>query len=515
MKIAVIISGEFRSFETCWPSMSFLHNRDDVDFYFSTWNISKVVNESLNLHVEEEITEDKIKSIMQVPVTIDIASGFQECRYNSKMINRWLTGYEMVKKSGIEYSHLVVIRPDLFFKVDSEFRINLDQLACDRVLFAWYKEGAKLQDNFFAGPIHSIDKILDRLTVAEWNAAAETDWHVWWTDFVFSKIDTIFRLGGHAPFAFCRYPIKKDPSFEDIERAEILWRNTQMLDFMDVHGRELPVISWGEEIVSQVEKEVSDTEFTIDNEGLMSAVSKFGEHLVRRILRKRKQSTAVIISGEIRNTSASQLSLHIWKSPYFFISTWDTCDTRLLTVKPTLTILSNESEMSELPFEATWGVNQYRMMFLWTKLQQIPDVFDSYVIIRPDIFYWDEGFEIQYGQIKTLSMNLDWCQDQLFVVDRAGLAILANAYVAALNQTAASEVHIFLANFLNARNIDFSSTMGLKLNPIIQRDIFTSLESDGYDVDTARAVYAAAATWWRQNNKARYGGIPPISHQLV
>lgn len=62
-RIAVIISGEYRTFDICRKTMTFLDN-ENVGVYFSTWDRTVQSNKYLNYHIDETVTINRIKSAL-------------------------------------------------------------------------------------------------------------------------------------------------------------------------------------------------------------------------------------------------------------------------------------------------------------------------------------------------------------------------------------------------------------------------------------------------------------------
>jgi tRNA A-37 threonylcarbamoyl transferase component Bud32 len=121
-RIAVLVSGEYREFEIAHKSWEFINN-PNVDFYFSTWEISKQKNPKLGIGVKENITEHDIRKYLPNCRNIDIGSELK-LRISNKtngqrMVNRWIKSIEMVQASGIDYDICIIIRPDLFLTYDS------------------------------------------------------------------------------------------------------------------------------------------------------------------------------------------------------------------------------------------------------------------------------------------------------------------------------------------------------------------------------------------------------------
>lgn len=112
MKIAILIAGEFREFEICIKSWTF-KNWDNVDFYFSTWNISREINLKLGINLHEDVTIEKIqKHIKVVDYAIDPTKLLLKNTYY--MLDRWKRGLKLIQDSNIFYDVIIIIRPDLY-----------------------------------------------------------------------------------------------------------------------------------------------------------------------------------------------------------------------------------------------------------------------------------------------------------------------------------------------------------------------------------------------------------------
>jgi hypothetical protein len=255
MKIAILISGEYRTFPICRKTMPFLDD-ERADVYVSTWDKSIVKNVQLNLDINNTITEDGVRKDLNRSATILIepVECFVEKRYNSKMIHRWKTGFKMIVDSEIEYDYVLVTRPDLFFDIAHPSMFNLDSLiADDDWQFAWHLPNSKLQDCLFFLRLSSMKKLFNRLDIANWECDDEHDWHTWWTDFVDNK--NIIRLGGHAPFSFCRPNVHLNMTFFEVYDSYIFWRDAQILHQIKLGNRDAVVRDWGIKEIEKIEAE--------------------------------------------------------------------------------------------------------------------------------------------------------------------------------------------------------------------------------------------------------------------
>ena len=127
MKIAVLIYGQYREFDIAVKSWEVLNNFD-CDFYFSTWNKSKQVNE--NIGYRREFNVDKNMILQHYPnATIDI---LDEINYiglgnSEKMIFHWKNCLSLLNKSNKNYDYILLFRFDGYMElsVPSEMLPNL------------------------------------------------------------------------------------------------------------------------------------------------------------------------------------------------------------------------------------------------------------------------------------------------------------------------------------------------------------------------------------------------------
>jgi hypothetical protein len=133
MKLAILIVGEYRTFPNCVKSMTFLDQPNiDKDIYFSTWNKTNTIDPKLpgvfhpinvfNTPIYRDVSLDEIQEVIGIPVT-QISLHPYEISPFPPMVDGWLLGFDLIRKSPVYYSHVLVIRPDLFFN-NSQFLVN-------------------------------------------------------------------------------------------------------------------------------------------------------------------------------------------------------------------------------------------------------------------------------------------------------------------------------------------------------------------------------------------------------
>lgn len=167
MKLAVLVYGMYREFDTVVKSWDFLNNID-CDVYFSTWNVSKQKNTRLGIVVDEEVTEERIKKhIPNAIVSVQSEDTFTELANPQKLIYHWKNCLKMVKDSGIKYDLIMLTRPDSY-KVISQphqrlFKYNKPNTiyGLDKIIF---NNGEPfIQDIFFIGNFDVISNLIETI----------------------------------------------------------------------------------------------------------------------------------------------------------------------------------------------------------------------------------------------------------------------------------------------------------------------------------------------------------------
>ncbi len=167
MKIAVLITGEYRTFNFCRKTQLFL-DQPDVDVYFCTWNKTN----TLNPHranskgwedykpILREVTLDEIRTTLNRPAEI-LLQDVPQPPINP-MIVGWCNGLDLVKKSGIEYDFILVMRPDLFFRPRAFIDPGYFYLYQDKVGFRPRpeKDLDSLDDTCFFSTYENIKKVI-------------------------------------------------------------------------------------------------------------------------------------------------------------------------------------------------------------------------------------------------------------------------------------------------------------------------------------------------------------------
>ena len=165
MKIAVLVYGMYREFDIAVKSWEVLNNFD-CDFYFSTWNKSKQVNENLGYRREFNVNENMI--LKHYPnATIDI---LDEINYiglsnSEKMIFHWRNCLSLLNEPNENYDYILLLRFDDYFElsVPSEMLPNLikPDILYSTSILKYNNNRFFLSDIFLLGSYDMMKKLID------------------------------------------------------------------------------------------------------------------------------------------------------------------------------------------------------------------------------------------------------------------------------------------------------------------------------------------------------------------
>ena len=180
MRIAVLLSGEYRKFDVCRDTMSFLLDDPVVDVYVSTWDKTRYLQNLINVSQTEFVNVEQIEQILNRPAVIEIESiddylNQRAVKYNNFMIHRWKQGINLIKNSNIKYDYIVISRFDLFFNprgrnATLQEVINLNPAS--NVLMATWSNAESLSngilnDVFLLAPYDTMINLMDNLSIEE------------------------------------------------------------------------------------------------------------------------------------------------------------------------------------------------------------------------------------------------------------------------------------------------------------------------------------------------------------
>jgi len=202
MRIAVLISGEYRTFAETVQSMPFLSD-PFVDIYFSTWNVSTFRFDFLNILKSQTITHQDIsKYLGGKGVRTDIADlpDLPELPSSiDRMINRWIAGLDMINKSGITYDYIYIIRPDTYFQTvftdivkEIESKIIKDTFY---VALSQHLHMKSLGDTVMLSSPYIMNLLINSNLKFQWeNTKNIREWHNWWYNYVYDRTRKIEEL---------------------------------------------------------------------------------------------------------------------------------------------------------------------------------------------------------------------------------------------------------------------------------------------------------------------------------
>lgn len=177
MKVAVLVYGEFREFDTVIKYWDFLDNFNH-DIFLSTWDYSLQINNKLGIYRERFITDEMIKSILpNSKFSILKESDYFDDHKNITMKNsasrvslHWKNCLRLLEESGGNYDFIILTRTDNFtvFNLTSE---EISQLKRDNVIYGLtsvYLCSPKeffVQDMFFIGDFKNMSNFIKTIPV--------------------------------------------------------------------------------------------------------------------------------------------------------------------------------------------------------------------------------------------------------------------------------------------------------------------------------------------------------------
>jgi hypothetical protein len=258
MKIAVLISGEYRTFGHCIRTMDFLYD-PRVDIYVSTWDSSSYVSPKINLDHTELVNYDRVVNDLHKDATILIEpqSLIKEVKYSTKMMHRWISGFNLIKESNNHYDYVIVMRPDLFFNYSCPIDLNSIEQYENSLGVAWatdeYITNRKLQDVLFLSTYSNMNKLFSTLDINKWIIGDEGDWHTWW----FNHCNNTLPIAYAKNFSNCTFyrylTDNNNPTFDDVMNAQHNWRDLQLLNQIDIMGRDALKTAWPENVIQNAE----------------------------------------------------------------------------------------------------------------------------------------------------------------------------------------------------------------------------------------------------------------------
>lgn len=264
-KIAILITGEYRTFDICRKSLLFL-NDPNVDVYVSTWNKTTYLNPKINLRKTEDVSLERIHRTLNRSAVIKIedADSFpKEKKYNSRMIHRWKQGIALIENSGVSYDYIVVTRPDILFNNTFPCNLNKIEKYKDSIGFAWSKSLhlKKATDVLFMTSAKRMYTLFNNLTIEKWVNDTENNWHIWWYYYITEHLGTILDTEELNHFVFCRMWANTNHTYSEIVDIQHDWRDLILLGQIDLYGKENMKDIWTGEIMQNAETRWKNKEF--------------------------------------------------------------------------------------------------------------------------------------------------------------------------------------------------------------------------------------------------------------
>lgn len=235
---------------------------------------------------------------------------------------------------------------------------------------------------------------------------------------------------------------------------------------------------------------------------------------------------ALVISGMLRNFDTALLSIHIFgEETDRYLVTWASVGELLVDQYCTHANIKKSIIINDyiLP-EIIKSNNTYRMLYLWEYiLTDIPKIYDKYIIIRPDGFYWTTNIvELSHCILNIDSFKTNsWkdknptglINDHLLVVDKTHVYLLHNICNSIIHIQKTKDnknpfdIHWSLYEYRSIFVDPYHNDLVSLVDCVFVRDTFLKLKIDVYDYELYKAVFYDTASWWRRNKHSPYAGV--------
>lgn len=118
IKIALLMGGEFRSFESCFTNWKkHLFNNNEYDLFLSTWSTTNNLSDKFSDVVQTDVTKERVMSVLdKEPKFLNIEKEIDfGARYN-KQIYHWLRLITSLINYKDDYDVAILTRPDMLLR---------------------------------------------------------------------------------------------------------------------------------------------------------------------------------------------------------------------------------------------------------------------------------------------------------------------------------------------------------------------------------------------------------------
>jgi hypothetical protein len=257
--IAVLISGEYRSFDSCLPTMGQLLTSThtyNIDVFFCTWSESHQVHpldNTLSEHISNITKEkiyEKLKLYQVAGVVVLEFDTTKLWKFNEPMCKLWEIGLKMIRETNKQYEYLVILRPDLYFHPST--LIDWDSINPTKLYSAWHHHDApKANEVVFIGKFDIVASCLP--SVNEWTQVRpEYDWHLFLFNFIKEAGVTLEYLEPRVSVLMARPPYNLIVDYDSMLNNFEKWKK-KIIDFQkNEYGLTRLIEIWGLDYIKQL-----------------------------------------------------------------------------------------------------------------------------------------------------------------------------------------------------------------------------------------------------------------------
>jgi hypothetical protein len=196
MKLAILVYGMYREFDIAVKSWDFI-NHIDSDVYFSTWNKSSQKNLKLGIVVDEEVTEERIKTHLPTATTsVQCEDGFMNLTNPQKLIYHWKNCLKMVKESGNKYDLIMLTRPDSYKDISKPYnrllKYNKPNTIYGLDKMTLNNNEPFIQDIFFIGNFNVMSNLIETIPTNITSIHQDLSKHILNLGYVVDTVENVF-----------------------------------------------------------------------------------------------------------------------------------------------------------------------------------------------------------------------------------------------------------------------------------------------------------------------------------
>lgn len=272
-KRAVVIAGDYRTFESAVDSMRPLFHGADV--FVSVWATSSFYHKinPKNVYGQSTITEDDVlralDPIRPVRMTVEEYDPvfWRGQGYNANFLHRLRTGVTLVRKEALsrreKYDSVLFLRPDVFFGqnidrlLDPVMNLEVGDFVTVFSLPERVRKFKTLNDILFAVHYDDLDRAVP--TVQGFQPHKSEDWHTFYCRYVIEENGLTVKNVEEVQLVILRPPAVPGMKWEQAVNNSHTWDDPYVIRAVNVDGVKKACRDWGKHAVIRAIQNLDET----------------------------------------------------------------------------------------------------------------------------------------------------------------------------------------------------------------------------------------------------------------